>query len=36
MIIIDAEMSGLSPLKNSIVSLGAVDFAHPERKFYGE
>ena len=36
MIIIDAEMSGLSPLKNSIVSLGAVDFAHPERQFYGE
>ena len=36
MIIVDAEMSGLSPLKNSIVSLGAVDFARPERQFYGE
>lgn len=36
MIVVDAEMSGLSPLKNSIVSLGAVDFAHPERQFYGE
>ncbi len=36
MIIVDAEMSGLSPLKNSIVSLGAVDFTHPERQFYGE
>jgi len=36
MIVIDAEMSGLDPLKHSIVSLGAVDFARPERQFYGE
>lgn len=36
MIIVDAEMSGLNPYKHSIVSLGAVDFARPERQFYGE
>lgn len=36
MIIVDAEMSGLDPRKHSIVSLGAVDFARPERQFYGE
>lgn len=36
MIIVDAEMSGLDPRKHSIVSLGAVDFANPERQFYGE
>lgn len=36
MIVIDAEMSGLSPLKHSLVSIGAVDFTHPERQFYGE
>lgn len=36
MIVVDAEMSGLDPDKHSMVSLGAVDFAHPERQFYGE
>lgn len=36
MIIVDAEMSGLDPYKHSLVSIGAVDFAHPERQFYGE
>lgn len=36
MIVVDAEMSGLSPYKHSIVSLGAVDFTHPERQFYAE
>ncbi len=36
MIIVDVEMSGLNPLKHSIVSLGAVDFLKPKRQFYGE
>lgn len=36
MIVIDAEMSGLDPQKNSIVSVGAVDFEDPSRQFYGE
>lgn len=36
MIVVDAEMSGLDPHKHSIVSLGAVDFAQPDRQFYGE
>lgn len=36
MLVIDAEMSGLDPRKNSIVSIGAVDFEDPARQFYGE
>ncbi|MHB8651804.1 MAG: 3'-5' exonuclease [Minisyncoccota bacterium] len=36
MLVIDAEMSGLDPRKNSIVSIGAVDFDDPTRQFYGE
>ncbi|MBI5816915.1 MAG: 3'-5' exonuclease [Candidatus Yonathbacteria bacterium] len=36
MIVVDAEMSGTNPYKHSLVSIGAVDFAHPERQFYGE
>ncbi|OHA81528.1 MAG: hypothetical protein A2675_03615 [Candidatus Yonathbacteria bacterium RIFCSPHIGHO2_01_FULL_51_10] len=36
MIVIDAEMSGLDPHANSIVSVGAVDLEDPSRQFYGE
>lgn len=36
MLVIDAEFSGLDPRAHSIVSIGAVDFEHPERQFYGE
>ena len=36
MIILDVEMSGINPEKNSIVSIGAVDFKNPSRRFYGE
>lgn len=36
MIIIDVEASGVSPEKDSLVSVGAVDFADPKNRFYGE
>jgi DNA polymerase III epsilon subunit-like protein len=36
MLIIDIEASGTNYEKHSIVSLGAIDFAHPERQFYAE
>ncbi len=36
MIVVDGEMSGLNPKKNSLVSLGAVDFDNPDRTFYEE
>jgi len=36
MLVIDIEASGLNYEKHSIVSLGAVDFFNPERRFYGE
>lgn len=36
MIVVDIESSGLDPVKNSILSIGAIDFAHPENQFYGE
>lgn len=36
MIVVDVEMSGVNPDKNSIVSIGAVDFNKPERRFYEE
>lgn len=36
MLVIDIEASGLDYEKHSIVSLGAVDFEHPERRFYAE
>ena len=36
LLVIDVETSGLSPKKCSIVSIGAVDFRHPERTFYQE
>lgn len=36
MIIIDVEASGVDYQKNSILSIGAIDFDQPERRFYGE
>ncbi len=36
MLVIDVETSGLDPNKNSILSIGAVDFVNSERQFYGE
>lgn len=36
MIVTDVETTGLDPERNSIVSIGAVDFFNPENKFYGE
>lgn len=36
MIVADIEATGLDPHKHSILSIGAVDFDHPERQFYGE
>lgn len=36
MIVADIEATGLDPHKHSILSIGAVDFEHPERQFYGE
>ncbi len=36
MIVIDIETSGVDYQKNSIVSIGALDFSQSERRFYGE
>lgn len=36
MIVIDVEASGVSPEKNSLLSVGAVDFLNPSRRFYEE
>ena len=36
MLVIDIEASGVDYQKNSIVSLGAIDFAHPDRQLYIE
>jgi len=36
MIVVDVEASGVSPEKNSLVSVGAVDFANPQNRFYEE
>lgn len=36
MIVIDIEASGVEYAKHSIVSIGALEFEHPEREFYGE
>ncbi len=36
MIVIDLETTGLEPERNSILSLGAVDFFNPNNQFYGE
>ncbi len=36
MIIVDVETTGIHPEKTSILSIGALDFSHPEKQFYGE
>lgn len=36
MIVIDIETSGTDPYKNSILSIGAIDFSNPKRQFYEE
>ena len=36
MIIVDVETTGLNPEKNSIVSIGAIDFLNPLNQFYEE
>ncbi len=36
MIVVDVEMSGLDVVRHAIVSVGAVDFERPERRFYRE
>lgn len=36
MIVVDMESSGLDPYKNSLVSVGAVDFDNPKNQFYQE
>ena len=36
MIILDTEMTGLNPERNSLVSIAALDFNDPDDRFYGE
>jgi DNA polymerase III epsilon subunit-like protein len=36
MIVVDVEMSGVDVVRHAIVSVGAVDFEQPERRFYRE
>ena len=36
MLVVDVEASGTDPNKHSIVSVGALDLAHPENRFYEE
>jgi DNA polymerase III epsilon subunit-like protein len=36
MIVVDVETSGTDPKRHSIVSIGAIEFEHPERTFYRE
>ena len=36
MIVVDVETTGIDPIKNSIVSIGAVDFLNPQNTFYKE
>jgi len=36
MIVIDIECSGLDPVQNGLLSIGAIDFLHPSVTFYGE
>ena len=36
MIVIDVETSGVDPYKNSLLSIGAVEFERSENQFYGE
>ena len=36
MIVVDVETTGTDPDRHSIVSIGAIEFEHPERQFYRE
>jgi DNA polymerase III epsilon subunit-like protein len=36
MVVVDCEMTGLEPNLHSIVSVGAIDFEHPDRQMYEE
>lgn len=36
MIVVDVESSGVDYAKNSVISVGAIDFAHPENQLYEE
>ncbi len=36
MIVLDIEATGTSATKHSILSIGAIDFTKPDRRFYGE
>lgn len=36
MLVVDVETSGLSPHKNSVLSIGALDLNNPDKRFYGE
>jgi len=36
MIVVDVETTGVNPQKHSIISIGAIDMAHPKDQFYRE
>lgn len=36
MLVVDVESSGMSPERDSILSIGALDIENPEKRFYGE
>lgn len=36
MIVVDTETTGVDPRVHSLLSIGAVDFENPDRRFYGE
>jgi DNA polymerase III epsilon subunit-like protein len=36
MIVVDIETTGMEPKKNSLLSIGALEFENPENTFYGE
>jgi len=36
MIVVDTETTGVEPTKNALLSIGAIDFQNPERRFYEE
>ncbi len=36
MLVVDVEATGTDPNKHSMVSVGGLDLAHPENRFYGE